>query len=101
MTRQIEAAAESRQARLDKMTVKACNGGLESAVAHAGGLLSGLSIRIDEYEVLVTIKATFPGGPQVAFVGAEDVAGALRKGMREAARDSLNWKADQWAKAGT
>jgi hypothetical protein len=51
--------------------------------------------------VLVTIKATFPGGPQVAFVGAEDVAGALRKGMREAARDSLNWKEDKWARTGT
>ena len=97
MTRQLEAAAESRRTKLDKQTLKACNGGLEQAVAHAGGVLQGLSIRIDEYEVLVTIKAEFPAGAQVAFVGAEDVAGALRKGMREAERDMLRWKADKWA----
>lgn len=96
MTRQLEAARESRQARLDKLTLQACNGGLESAVARAGGVLQGLSIRVDEYEVLVTIKADFPAGPQVAFVGAEDVAGALRKGMREADRDTLQWREDKW-----
>jgi len=98
MTRQLEAESESRSAKLDKQTLEACNGGLEAAVARAGGILRGLSIRIDEYEVLVTIKAEFPAGPQVAFVGSEDVGGAMRKGMREAARDALQWRTDKWAR---
>lgn len=98
MTRQLEQKSEDRQARGRRDLWSACNGGLEQAVANAGGVLTGLSIKIEQMDVLVTVKAILPAGAMIAFVGAETLDHGLRKVVREAQRDQLRWKEDRWAK---
>jgi hypothetical protein len=96
MTRQLEAKAEERQARRDKAVLSAVCGGLHDAVGYAGGELVGLSVRIGFRDCLIVLKAEFPAGPQVAFVGSESLDGALIKGVREARGGTLSWRPDQY-----
>ena len=98
MSRQLEQKIELRRKRLDKQTLSAVNGGLEDAIGRAGGVLVGLSVKLDEYECLVTLRAVFPAGSQVAFVGGEDLGSALRKAVREGKADALGWREDKWGK---
>jgi hypothetical protein len=96
MTRQNEQAAEDRAARFQKLLRKSIDGGLESAVTRAGGQLLGVSFKLGEWEVLMVLKADFPGGPQVGFIGASSIGECFVKGMMEAAADKVRWREDKW-----
>lgn len=96
MSRQLEAERETRRRALDLRIVSAAEGGLEAAVERAGGELRGLSVKFSGVDVLVTLKAEFSAGKQVAFVGADTLAGALVKGCQEARADRLRWRADKY-----
>lgn len=97
MTRQNEAELEKRQVAQDTAALRVLNGGLVAAVSRAGGELTGFTAKIDPVECLLVVKATFPGGPMVAFCGSADLKSALVKAAREASRDNLRWKPDRYA----
>lgn len=98
MSRQLEQGIEERAARRDKRVLSAIHGGLEAGVARAGGQLGGFSVKLSEYDCLLTLRAEFPGGAMVAFVGGADLPDVLIKGSRAARSDGLRWKKDKWAK---
>lgn len=97
MTRQLDAFQEQRQARADRKLVAALEFDLVKAVAHAGGILQGFSVRCGDGDSLVTLRAELSGRGQVAFVGAETVPDALRKAVREGYQDKLKWRQDQFS----
>lgn len=97
MSRQLEQQLEERSRKQSRATMQAVYGGLESAVQHAGGVLNGITIKLNPGDCLFVIKASMPGGDMVAFIGADDMAGCFRKAQREAQRDALQWRVDKWA----
>ena len=82
---------EQLQRKFDKQLVDAVEFALVGAVAHAGGVLLGLSIRFSDVDCLMTIRADLPAGRRVAFVGAATLADCFRRAVNEAYRDKLNW----------
>lgn len=97
MSRQLELVREERQQRLDDALVKCVEYGLEGAVAHAGGSLTGLAVKLGEGDCLLTVKAVVAGRAQISFVGSHSLAGCLLKAEREAKLDRLRWRADKYA----
>lgn len=97
MSRQLEQIQEERQRRADVALVSAVEFGLSGAIAHTGGVLLGFSAKLQESDCLLVLRARFPGGPQVCFVGADSLANALRKSVREGLADNLRWREDRYA----
>lgn len=100
MTRTLEAVQEIRARKLHDAVVRAIEFELVGAVAHNGGELTGFSVRLGEWETLVTLRATFPAGKMICFVGSETLAHTLLKCVREAQTDKLVWRADKFAEEG-
>ena len=96
MSRQLEQVIEERTKRRSQELVNCVEFGLEEAVHRAGGELTGLAVKFRPGECLIVVKVILAGKPQVAFVGAEDFGSALLKAVREARRDKLRWKVDQY-----
>ncbi len=96
MTRQLEQASEDRASRRRNLLYKAVDRGLEAAVERAGGQLQGFSIKLSSWEVLMTLRADFPAGPMVGFVGGADLEACMIKGMQLAGRDEIKWREDKW-----
>lgn len=87
------------EARKEKKLIaigRVCEGGLIGAVKHAGGELIGLSVKLNQYDCLLTLRAVLPAGRMVAFIGADTLATALLKAAREARSDDLNWREDRF-----
>jgi hypothetical protein len=101
MTRHLDADHEDRQVRKDAALVAAVNFGIVNAVQMNGRELLGFSVRMDEWETLITLRAVDQGERLVAFVGAETLPSALIKVVREGKRDKLVWRADEWARDST
>lgn len=90
-----------RRSKLEReASLLAVYGGLERGVEKAGGQLVGLSVKFNGFDCLLTLKAEFPAGMMVGFVGGEDLAQVLRKGASEAVRDNVKWRADKWRENG-
>jgi hypothetical protein len=100
MSRQLEAAAEVREEKRRSRILWAVEGGLSEAVGRAGGQYRGFASRESGVECLLVIKAEFPAGPQVAFVGSADLGSALIKAVHDGERDLLRWRADEYASKG-
>lgn len=98
MTRQLEQGSEDRDRAKMVRLMAACDGALMAAVEHSGGILLGMSVKFEAYESLVTLRAEFPGGRMVAFVGGDSLASCLLKVVREGRRDGLKWRHDRYAK---
>lgn len=96
MSRQLEAQHEEKQRRLESKTAQACNGALEEAVDRMGGELTGLSAKISYGDCLITLRAVFPGGKMVAFLGGDTLGSCLRKAVDQGRSDDLRWKEDKW-----
>lgn len=96
MSRQLDQINEDRTEKRHQNIVVAVEFGLEQGVARSGGELHGLAFKLSPGECLLIIKAMIAGKKQVAFVGAEDLGGALIKGMLEANRDKLRWREDKY-----
>lgn len=94
MSRQLEAKIEQRAAKLQDAAMLAIYGGLDDAVSYAGGELAGFSVRLGVDECLMTLRAEFPGGRMVSFVGGEGLPEVFVKASREARGDKLKWRAD-------
>ncbi len=97
MSSQDEIPRAGHDARRNLLLYRALTGSLASAIERGGGLLCGMSVKINGYDCLVTLRAEFPGGAQVAFIGGETPAGCFLKAMREAKSETLRWKADRYA----
>ena len=87
-----------RESRRAMRLLRNCEGGLESAVERAGGELAGFSAKMSGYDVLLTLRADFPGGRMIAWCGSSTLATAVDKATREASSDGLRWRPDKWAK---
>lgn len=72
------------------------DGGLQAAVRRAGGELTGFSVKCDDFDCLVVLKANFPAGAMVGFVGGETIGGTLLKAAREAKSDGVRWREDRY-----
>lgn len=98
MSRTREAAQEERVQRLAERTYRCLTGGLATAVSYTGGHLLGISIKYTEDDILLTLRAEFPGGRMVCFVGAADLARGFVKATREAGKETLRWRADRYSR---
>jgi hypothetical protein len=94
----ISLEGQAKQGRRLERIGRIAEGGLVERVARAGGELQGLSVKYKDYECLVTLRATMPAGPMVAFIGAETLGGCLLKAYSHAGSDELRWRVDQYAK---
>ncbi len=97
MTRSFETEEEKRIELKARRLLAVCSSGLMAAIGRAGGTLTGFSAKMSGADVLLTVRAEFPGGPMVCFCGGETLANALLKAAREAQGDALRWKVDQYA----
>lgn len=95
MTR-LDVVMAKRQKLERDASLLALYGGLNDGVEHAGGVLLGMAVKFDGAGCLLTLKAEFPAGRMVSFVGGEDLAHVLRKGAAQAVRDNLKWREDKW-----
>lgn len=96
MSRQLEQASEERNRRRRKKIVEAVEYGLDSAIEHAGGELTGIAIKYNGGDVLLVVKVVLAGKQQVAFVGADDLGSGLVKVVREGFADRLRWREDRY-----
>lgn len=97
MSRQLEVQREIQQAKRDSELLQVIEFGLVGSVSHSGGVLTGFSVKIDEWETLMTLRAVRDGVSCVAFVGAGTLPDCLRKASRAAQKDSLHWRVDRYA----
>lgn len=88
----------ARQDRRNRRLARVTEGELEAAVERSGGELAGLSVKFSGYEVLVTLRAVFPAGGVVCFVGGETLGACLLKAYGDAKTDRLRWREDRYAK---
>lgn len=100
MTRQGDAAAEDADAKKRDKLVKALAFGIHDALEYYGADLRGISIKYDEFNILVTVRAERGGIRAVCFVGSDTMINALLKLYSEASRDALVWKPDQYQGSG-
>jgi hypothetical protein len=98
MTRQLELHAEVRSAKRHKKLIMVLEYGLAGAVGHSGGILTGFSVKISEWECLMTIRAVRGDVPMVAFIGSDDLINCILKAERDAMSDKLKWREDRYAK---
>ena len=96
MTRQLEQEWEDRKRREVNELAMLVDGGLEAAVAHAGGVLTGFSIRLNSGDCLMTMRVVLAGRRQIAFVGSDTLGNVLRKATREARKDGLTFRDDKY-----
>ena len=92
----LDVLLDERMAKERELTLLAVYGDLERAIDRAGGQLLRLSVSFDGFGCLLVLKAEFPAGTMIGFVGGEDLAQVLRKGTAEAARDKITWREDKW-----
>jgi len=98
MANQLEQRLAERQMQVNNEVLAAIEFELVGSVAHAGGVLTGISVKFGDADVLMTLRAHLGGSPKVAFVGCPDLASCLRKAVGEAYSDSLRWREDTFAK---
>lgn len=97
MTRQLDLEQEERQARRSQAIIRAIEFELEGTLASKGAHLHGFSMKIDEYECLLTLRAVIDDVACISWVGADTVGGALIKAVGLGRNDRLKWKEDSFA----
>ena len=101
MSRQLEAIDEQKRERADRALVRSVMRDIPLGVHDMGLVLRGFAVRIDDYETLITLRASRGGQAEIAFVGSATVADALRKAGREAMAGKLSWRADKFVNGRT
>lgn len=100
MTRHLDAEAEENDAKKRDALVKALAYGIHDALEYYGADLRGISIKYDEYNILLTVRAERGGIRAVCFVGSDSMTNALLKLYSDASNDALFWKPDQYHGSG-
>lgn len=98
MTRLLDVKLEERQAIKDSQLVRACEFELVGSLSAAGCTLTGFSVKLDQFQCLITLRALVDDLQQVAFVSADTLPDCLRKCPQMAQTDRLKWSPDKWAK---
>lgn len=91
---------EKRQAyaeMIDKEILSAVEFELAGSVAHAGGVLTGFSVKYSDSDCLLTLRAEYGSNPMICFVGCPDLGSCFRKAVTAAYSDELKWREDKWA----
>lgn len=70
--------------------------GLSGSIAYQGGDLTGFSMKIGNVDYLVTLRASFPGGHKVSWVGASSMTEAILKCERLVVEGKLEWVPDKY-----
>jgi len=70
--------------------------GLAGAIAYNGGELTGFSLKIGNVDYLVTLRAFFPAGHRISWVGANSMTEVILKAERLAAGGLLDWLEDKY-----
>lgn len=99
MSRQLEILLEERATARNASIIKAVEYELSGSVGHTGGTLVGLAIKFEDFECLLTLKATFEGKRMVAFIVADDFGTGLLRAVRAAYSNKLRWRADRYARS--
>lgn len=90
-----EAPASRRAVALEELL----DTGLAGAIAYAGAELTGFSMKVGAVDSLVTLRALFPAGHMIAWVGADSMAETLLKSVRLIKSSDIRWHPDRY-KAG-
>jgi hypothetical protein len=98
MSRQLEQQQEERTQVRHSALIRAMEFELQGVVAAAGGHLTGFSIKIEEYSVLMTLRGVFSDTPMIAFVGADTMPTAICKSVSEVRNNQLSWRKDKYNK---
>lgn len=69
---------------------------LKGAVAYSGGIMTGLSMRMGDSDYLLTLRADFPAGPMVTWVGGTNIVEIFLKAVRETNDGKLSWRIDKY-----
>lgn len=96
MSRQLEAVGEQRQAKRHALLIRALEFELSGALQQSGALLQGFSVKIEEWECLMTLRAFREDTNQIAFIGSDDVINCINKAVRAAKSDKIMWRPDKW-----
>ena len=92
--RSAQASADKRHRKVGRVV----DGGLKEAVQRSGGELLGFSVKYNGYDCLMTLRAEFPGGRMVAFVGASTLPSAMIRAWQDGNQDGLRWREDKFAR---
>lgn len=87
---------EALQKKQDEELVAAVEFELAGSIGHAGGLLTGFSVKYGELDCLLTLRARVTANDCIAFVGAPTLADCFRKSVVQAYHDGLRWKVDEY-----
>ena len=96
MSRQLEQVIEERAAKEEAALLRNIYGGLRDSVRHVGAEMQGISVSYRGEGVLLTVRADFPAGRMVCFVGADDLGAAFAKSGREVKSGRARWREDKW-----
>lgn len=94
----VDVQREKVRASFDKALVDAVDFELAGSIAHAGGVLAGLSVKFSEVDCLLTLRADLPAGRRIAFVGGATLADCFRRAVTEAYQDKLSWGVGKYEK---
>lgn len=97
MTRQTEVLIEVKQDRRVTAAGKSVVYQLEGHLQRDGTVLRGISLRTDEIETLMVLRANVEGNPKVAFIGGADIASCFIKAATQAGLGRLTWVVDKFA----
>lgn len=98
MTRQTDLQKEVRETARRDLLVKLLEFRLVGALESQGITMLGFSIRYEDFDCLMTIRAEINGERVVAFVGSDTIMNCVLKAGSEANRTALKWRADKYHK---
>lgn len=98
MSRQLDAGIEGRARKRYDALVRALEFELVDELQTGGADLYGFSVKIDDWQCLITLRAFVDGVACVSFVGADNLAGVFVKSAQLAKKGELRWKVDRFAK---
>lgn len=96
MSRQLEAMAEARSSKRHALLVRALEFELSGVMKEKGATLQGFSVKIEEWECLMTLRAYREETNQIAFIGSDDVINCINKAVRAVKSDKIIWRKDKW-----
>lgn len=100
MSRLADVKEEEKDTKKRDEVFKALSFGIHDALEYYGADLRGLSIKYDDWNILITVRAERGGIRAVSFIGSDTIINALLKLYAEASRDALKWKADAYTGSG-
>lgn len=96
MTRQADVDSEARDQKRRDALYKALSFDIVGALDYHGAVLRGLSIKYDENNVLLTVRADRGGHASVCFIGSDSIVNCILKLASEASHNNLHWKDDRY-----